>query len=136
MLDTIVYGRTVLGYILYNQSSITTVNVNNGGGLPEPLCGVSPDPNRDNEVLKINCSRDDGTPIPSLTNRSSTTSQTSHGHKKLYVINVAVNEEGLYEGEYTLSVSNPKIVNCILPADCSWSEWGKCYGHRQSTSFN
>ena len=140
--------------ILYNQSNITTVYVNKGDGLPEPLiCGVSPDPNRYNEALKLNWRRDDGTSIPSMTGQSNTITQTSDGHKKLYIKNVTVNEEGWYQCEYTVPWANQTnakslqvlvnglyshfdfyivastiSINCFLPVDCGWSEWGNCYG--------
>ena len=77
--------------ILYNQSNITTVYVNNGDDLPEPLiCGNSSDPNRYNEVLNLNWRRGNGTSILSMTGQSNTISQTSDGHKKLYIKNMSL----------------------------------------------
>ena len=100
--------------ILYNQSNITTVYVNNGDDLPEPLiCGVSPDSNRYNEVLNLIWRRDNRTSIPSRTGESNTISQTSDGHKKLYVKNVADKDEGWYECEYTLPGTNQKHAKSV-----------------------
>ena len=100
--------------ILYKQSNITAVYINKGGDLPEPLiCGVSPDPNRYNEALKLRWRKDNETSILLLTNQSNTISQTSDGQKTLYIKNVAVNEEGWYECEYTLPMSDQRNVKSV-----------------------
>ena len=72
--------------ILYNQSNITTVYVNEGSNLPEPLfCGVSPDTTGYNDVLQLNWKRDDGTSIPTSTKRIKGIVQVAEGQQRLYV---------------------------------------------------
>ena len=93
--------------ILYNESNVTTVYVDEGGGLPEAiLCGVSPDTTGYNDALKLNWRRADKTPIPVETSPTSAISQNSNGQRKLYMKNVSVHDEGWYECEYTIPESN------------------------------
>ena len=113
--------------ILYNESNVTTVYVDEGGDLPQAiLCGVSPDTTGYNDALKLNWRRDDGTSIPRLSNPTNTISQSSNNQQNLYVKNVSVDEEGWYVCEYTIPETNQMktesveiLVNgaccCLIP---------------------
>ena len=136
--------------ILYNEFNVTTVYVDEGGGLPEAIaCGVSPDTTGYNDALKLNWRRADGTPIPIQTSPTSTISQSSNNQQNLYVKNVSIDEEGWYVCEYTMPEGNQTntlsleilvngacsylvvhlrfvIKQCLLTVDCGWSEWSDC----------
>ena len=100
--------------VLYNQSSITTVYVNEGSDLPEPiLCGVSPTTSGYNEALKLNWRRDNLTSLPILTDQSNGVSQSLNGQQELYVKNVSVNEEGWYVCEYIIPLINEKEMKSV-----------------------
>ena len=87
--------------ILYNQSNVSTVYVNEGRDLSGALmCGVSPDTTGYNNALRLNWKRA-GKSIPFLTDGVNKTSQISDGQQKLYIRNVSVDEEGWYVCEYT-----------------------------------
>ena len=105
-LDPIVVVELDVG-ILYNQSNVTTMYVNEAGDLPQPiLCGVSQDMTGYNDALKLNWRRAGGTSIPLLTSSRNTISQNSSGQQELYVKNVSVDEEGWYVCEYTIPYVN------------------------------
>ena len=95
------FAAELLVGILYNQSNISTVYVNEGRDLFGALsCGVSPDTTGYNDALRLNWKRA-GKSIPFLTDGENTTSQISDGQQKLYIRNVSADEEGRYVCEYT-----------------------------------
>ena len=112
--------------IFYNESNVTTVYVDEGGGLPEAImCGVSADTTGYNKALKLNWRRDDGMSIPKLTNPKDTNriSQSSDNQQKLYVKNVSVNEEGWFVCEYTMpegNQTNTLSVQILVNGACSY----------------
>ena len=136
--------------ILYKQSNVTTVYVNNGGDLPNAvICGVSPDTTGYNDALKLDWRRANGTSIPLLTSSTNTISQNSNGQRELYVKNVSVDDEGWYVCQYTkpdvnqtnnasLSILVNGLCTCLsvhqwfcdksfpFAVDCGWSEWSYC----------
>ena len=110
-LDPIVVAELDVG-ILYNQSNVTTMYVDEGGHLSEPiLCGVSPDTTGYNEVLMLDWRKADGTSIPSLASSTNAISQNSSGQQELYVKNVSVDEEGWYVCQYTIPEPEVKQTN-------------------------
>ena len=116
--------------ILYNQSNITTMYVDEGFDLPEAiLCGVSPDTTGYNDALKLNWKRADGTPIPLLTDATNTTSQESNGQQKLYVKNASVHDEGWYVCEYTIpevGQKNNESLQILVNGECSCLNVSMC----------
>ena len=100
--------------VLYSQSSITTVYVNEGSDLPEPiLCGVSPTTSGYNEALKLNWRKDNLTSILILTDQSNVISQSLNDQQELHVKNVSVNEEGWYVCEYIIPLINEKEMKSV-----------------------
>ena len=111
--------------ILYNQSNVTTMYVDEGSDLPEAImCGVSPDTTGYNDALKLNWRRADGTSIPLLTSSTNTISQNSNGQQELYVKNMSVDEEGWYACQYTIpdvNQTNNASVQILVNGLCARS---------------
>ena len=100
--------------IIYNESNVTTVYVDEGGDLPEAIaCGVSPDTTGYNDALQLNWRRANGIPIPIQTSPTSAISQNSNGQRKLHIKKVSVNDEGWYVCEYTIPEINQTKTNLI-----------------------
>ena len=110
--------------IIYNESNVTTVYVDEGGDLPEAIaCGVSPDTTGYNDALKLNWRRANGTSIPIQTSPTSAVSQNSNGQRKLYIKKVSVNDEGWYVCEYTIPEINQAktiSVEILVNGACSY----------------
>jgi hypothetical protein len=115
--------------VLYNQSNITVIYVNEGSGLPEPiLCGVTPTSSGYNKVLELNWRRN--TTVPILTGQSHSIAQISDSMQELHVNNVTEKDEGWYICEYNVPLTNQKdmkTVQILVNVDCRWSEWSSCF---------
>jgi hypothetical protein len=124
-----IYNDLAVG-ILYNQSNVSRVYVDEGSSLPRTLvCGVNPDTIGYNAALRLNWRRANGSLISTQANPTHTITQKSGDRQELYVKNVSVEDEGLYVCEYTLPDNNQtknESVEILVNVDCGWSAWSDC----------